>query len=118
MNAATSRRSFVNHLGIGILLAGMCLGCFLYWRSLQSGQANDEDDALAEVEDSRAYQQGVERNGGVFGLLMVQWTNALAKLGEPRPLAITIMVAANLAAGGCFLVAARLPAAPAARKET
>ena len=81
-------------------------------------KANDEDDALAEVEDSRAYQQGVERNGGVFGLLMVQWTNALAKLGEPRPLAITIMVAANLAAGGCFLVAARLPATPAARKET
>ena len=118
MQAATSRRAFVNHLGIGILLAGMTLGCFLYWRSLQGGQENDEDDALAEVEQSRSYQQGVERNVGVFGLLMVQFTDAVAKLGEPRPLAITMMVAANLAAGGCFLVASRLPATPAAKKET
>ena len=118
MIAATSRRAFVNHLGIGILLAGMCLGCFLYWRSLPGDPQDDEDDALAEVEQSRAYQQGVERNVGVFGLLMVQCQDALVKLGEPRSFAITLMVAANLVAGGCFLVAARLPATSAAKKET
>ena len=117
MKPATSRRSFVNHLGIAILLAGMSIGCFIYWRSLQGDPGAGDDDALAALEDSRAYQQGVERNVGAFGLLMVQCTDAVAKLGEPRPLAITIMVAANLAAGGCFLVAARLPVAPSAKKE-
>ena len=111
MKSATSRRSFVNYLGIVILLAGMSVGCFIYWRSLQGDQGAADDDALAELENSRAYQQGVERNVGALGLLMVQCSDAVATLGEPRPLAITIMVAANLAAGGCFLVAARLPAA-------
>ena len=115
MKPATSRRSFLNHLGIGIMLAGMSLGCFIYWRSLQGDAGAGDGDATVAQEDSRAYQQGVERNLGAFGLLMVQCTDAVAKLGEPRPLAVTIMVAANLVAGGCFLVAARLPAAPAGK---
>ena len=117
MKSATSRRSFLNYLGIAILLAGMVIGDFVYWRGLQNAPPDDSDDPLASPENSRVYQQGVERNVGVFGLLMVEFSDAVATLGEPRPLAITIMVVSCLAAGGCFLVAARLPAAAAARKD-
>ena len=95
----------------------MSAGCFLYWRSLQSQPAADDNDqALAEMEQSRVYEQAVERNVGGFGLLMSQAADAVAKLGEPRPFAITVMVLANLTAGGCFLVATRLPVADRGEK--
>jgi hypothetical protein len=103
---STSRRSFLNYIGLAILIVGMSTGEFIYWRSLQSNSAADDADSPYE---SRVYEQDVERNVGVFGLIMDEFSRSVAKLGEPRPLAITIAVVSMLAAGSCFMVASRIP---------
>ena len=104
-----SRRSLLNYIGLFILLVGMGLGEFIYWRSLQSGSEKDEEDPPSSQYDSRAYQRQVQTYVGTFGLIMDQWSRAMARLGEPKPLAITITVLSMLAAGGCFIVASRMP---------
>jgi hypothetical protein len=104
-----SRRSLLNYIGLFILVAGMGIGEFIYWRSLQSGAEKDEGDPLLSQYDSRAYQRQVQMYVGTFGLIMDQWSRAIAKLGEPKPLAITITVLSMLAAGGCFIAASRMP---------
>jgi len=101
-----SRRSLLNYIGIAILIAGMGTGEFIYWRSLKSDSATDDADSPYE---SRVYEQDVQRTIGVFGLIMDECSRAVAKLGEPRPLAITIAMVSMFAAGGCFLVASRMP---------
>jgi hypothetical protein len=109
MRSPTSRRSLLNYIGIFILLAGMSVGEFIYWRSLQGGLGTPDQDPLISQYDSRVYQRNVQVYVGMFGLIMDQWSRAAAKLGEPRPLAITITVVSMLAAGGCFTVASRMP---------
>jgi hypothetical protein len=109
MQSATSRRSLLNYVGIFILLAGMGVGEFIYWRSFQGGSGTDDEDPLLSQYDSRVYQRNVQMYVGTFGLIIDQWSRAAAKLGEPRPLAITITVVSMLAAGGCFMVASRMP---------
>jgi hypothetical protein len=109
MQSPISRRSLLNYIGIFILLAGTGSGEFIYWRSLQNGPGSDDNDALNSQYDSRVYQRGVQMYVGAFGLIMDQWSRAAAKLGEPRPLAITITVLSMLAAGGCFIAASRMP---------
>jgi len=108
MGLPISRRSLLNYIGLFILLAGISVGEFIYWRSLQSGLERDEDPLTSQY-DSRAYQRQVQTYVGTFGLIMDQWSRSAAKLAEPRPLAITIIVVSILAAGGCFLVASRIP---------
>jgi len=110
MQSPASRRSLLNYAGIVILLVGMSVGDFIYWRSLQGGDSgNGDEDSLVSPYDSRMYERDVERYVGTFGLIMDQWSRSAAKLAEPRPLAITIIVVSILAAGGCFLVASRIP---------
>lgn len=109
MQSTISRRSLLNYIGIFILMAGMGSGEFIYWRSLQGGSGSDDEDPLHSQYDSRVYQREVQMSVGTFGLIMDQWSRAASKLGEPKPLAITITVLSMLAAGGCFLGAARLP---------
>ncbi len=109
MPSSVSRRSLLNYIGLFILVVGMSVGEFIYWRSLQSGSEKDEEDPLASQYDSRAYQRQVQMNVGTFGLIMDQWSRAIAKLGEPKPLAITITVLSMLSAGGCFIAASRMP---------
>ena len=108
MQSPTSRRALLNYIGVLILLAGMGAGEFIYWRSLQGGSGTDAEDPLLSQYDSRVYQRDVRMYVGTFGLIMNQWSRAAAKLGEPRPLAITIIVLSMLAAGGCFMVASRM----------
>ncbi len=103
---STSRRSLLNYIGVAILIAGMATGEFIYWRSLQAGAETDDADSPY---NSRLYEQTMERTVGIFGVMMDQWSRSVAKLEEPRPLAITIVVVSMLAAGGCFMAAARLP---------
>lgn len=104
-----SRRSLLNYIGIAILLAGMGVGEFIYWRSLQGSSRNDDEDTFATQYDSRGYERAMQMNVGTFGMIIDQWLRAAGKLKEPRPLAITIAVVSMIAAGGCFLVATRLP---------
>jgi hypothetical protein len=109
MQSPTSRRSLLNYIGIFILLAGVGVGEFIYWRSLQGGSGTDDEYPVLSQYDSRVYQRNVQMYVGKFGLIMDQWSRAAAKLGEPRPLAITITVVSTLAAGGCFMMASRMP---------
>ena len=86
MQSPTSRRSLLNYIGIFILLAGMGVGEFIYWRSLQGGSGNDDEYSLRSQYDSRVYQRDMQMYVGTFGLIMDQWSRAAAKLEEPRPL--------------------------------
>jgi hypothetical protein len=104
-----SRRSLLNYIGLFILVAGLGVGEFIYWRSLQSGSGDNEIDPLSAQYDSRAYQRQVQTYVGTFGLIMDQWSRAIAKIGEPKPLAISISVLSMVAAGGCFIAASRMP---------
>ena len=108
MLSPTSWRSLLKHIGIFILLAGMGVGEFIYLRSLQGSSGTDDAYPLLSQYDSRVYQRDVRMYVGTFGLIMNQWSRAAAKLGEPRPLAITITVLSMLAAGGCFMVASSM----------
>jgi hypothetical protein len=105
----TMRRSLLNYIGVFILIAGMSVGEFIYWRSSRDGSGTDDQDPLLSQYNSRLYQSDVKRYVGTFGLIMDQWSRATAKLGEPKPLAITIAVISLFAAGGCFMVASRMP---------
>jgi hypothetical protein len=109
MPSSISRRSLLNYIGLFLLVAGLGVGEFIYWRSLQSGSEDNQGDPLSSQYDSRAYQRQVQTYVGTFGLIMDQWSRAIAKLGEPKPLAITIIVLSMLAAGGCFIAASRMP---------
>ena len=96
----------LNYIGIFILMAGMGVGEFIYWRG---GSGTGDADPLLSQYDSRVYQRDVQMYVGTFGLIMDQWSRSIAKLGEPRFLAIVIAVGSILAAGGCFMVASRMP---------
>ncbi len=109
MRSRTSRRSLLNYIGIFILLTGTGVGEFIYWRSLQAGSGTADEEPLVSQYDSRVYQRDVQMYVGTFGSIIDHWSRAAAKLREPRPLAITITVLSMLAAGGCFMVAARMP---------
>ncbi len=101
-----SRRTLLNYLGLAILVTGMAAGEFIYWRSLQHDSPPDDVDSPY---DSRVYEQTMERTVGIFGVIIDQWSRTAAKLEEPRPLAITIVLVSTLAAGGCFIAASRMP---------
>jgi hypothetical protein len=101
-----SRRSLLNYIGVAILVFGMATAEFIYWRSLQQPPPPDDVDSPY---NSRDYEQTMEKTVGIFGVIMDGWSRSAAKLGEPRPLAITIGVVSLLAAGGCFAAAARMP---------
>ena len=102
------RRARLNALGIIVLLVGMGIGDLVYWLA-GAPDAPTDDDVLAVQMESKAYQAAVERNVGTFGALMARWADAFAELGQPRPLAVTIMIVSCATAGGCFWVASRQP---------
>ncbi len=107
MRSPTSQRSMLNYIGLCILLAGLSVSSFVYWHGPHDDSVTDDDETAFSSDDSRAYKNAMEKNVGAFGLLEAQWSESLAKLGEPTPLAITILVVAGLAAGGCFRLATR-----------
>ena len=108
MQSRSARRSLLNYIGIAILMSGMGAGEFIYWRGLRSERVSDED-LLLTPETSRVYERQVGMYLGTFGLIMDRGSRALAKLKEPKPLAITIFVVSALVAAGCFAMASRLP---------
>ena len=102
------RRARLNTLAVFILLAGVGGGDLLYWLAGKDDTPTDAD-VLAEQMQSKAYQREVERNVGAFGALLAQGSDAFAELGQPKPLAVTIMIVSCAAAGGCFWMASRQP---------
>ena len=106
MQTSHTRRSIWNYAGIAILLAGMALGEFVYWRG--SGISGG-DEAAQGIRDTKTYDLAVRQNVGAFGSIINHIEEAFASLGEPGPLAITICAASAAAAGGCFFAASRIP---------
>lgn len=109
MQSSHSRRSLLNYAGIAILVAGLAAGEFIYWRGLRQGADSQNAEATARLADSKVYDYEVRTQVGTLGAIMIGWENALEKLGEPGPLAVTICVASAIAAGGCFMAARRMP---------
>jgi hypothetical protein len=99
------RRSLINYIGVAILILGMATAELIYWRSLQNPAPPDDSEL---VYDSKVYEQTMEKNVGIFGVIMDQWSRSAGKLREPRALAITIGVVSIIAAAGCFLGASRM----------
>ena len=97
------RRARLNVIGLAVLLAGLGIGGLIY----SQGGTDDDDDVLAAQNQSKAYDQAVQRNIGAAGLLMDRWTQTLGKFTQPRPLAVTLILVSGVAAGGCFVAAAR-----------
>ncbi len=100
-----SRRTLLNYIGVAILILGLGSGEFIYWRGLKSDAAADADSPY----DTNAYEQAVQRNVGVFGLIMDEVSRSLGKLREPGPMGIAVALVSVAAAGGCFYTASRLP---------
>jgi hypothetical protein len=109
MQSLAARRALLNYFGVFILLAGVGVGTFIYWRSLQAGSGNANEDPLLSQYDSRIYQRDVQMYVGTFGLIMDEWSRAAGRLTEPRPLAITIIMLSTVVAGACFVAASRIP---------
>ena len=105
MPLTTRRRTRLNVLGIVVLLAGFSVGAFLYWHGPQPDA--EEDDVLLAQEQTKAYDQAVQRNVGAVGLLMSRWSETISQLGRPGPLAIMIVAVAGVTAGGLFRAASR-----------
>jgi hypothetical protein len=101
-----SRRSFLNYIGVAILIIGMASAEFIYWRGLQNPSTPADADSPY---NSKLYEQTLERTDGIFGVIMDGWSRSIAKLHEPRPLAITITVFSMLTSATCFLTASRMP---------
>jgi hypothetical protein len=87
-----------------IFIFGVGFGAFRYCQSPPS----DSDDAnpAALMFDSKVYQRQVETMVGKFGLVSSEW---MRTLGEPKPMAITIIIVSILVTGDCFLIPSYLP---------
>lgn len=87
-----------------ILFVGVCFGAFIYWSAPPPAAPSAYDDALLAPDDSRRYAHDTEVNFGKVGALGDKARRMAAHLGEPKPLAITIIVVSALVSAGCFLV--------------
>jgi hypothetical protein len=85
-----------------VLILGMGLGEFLYWR----GTRRSVEDDGPSLYDSREYQRDVQMYVGTLGLIIDQWERAVSSPGAPG---VEVAVAAVVAAGACFWMASRLP---------
>jgi len=109
MHLSPARRSLLNQIGLVILVAGFCLGSLIYGsaspdKAGASSYSVDDDPSLPP-EDTRRYSHDTEVNFGKVGILVDKGMRSAAKLGEPKPLAITVMIVAAVVAAGCFWAA-------------
>lgn len=81
---------------------GICLGAFIYWSAPPPASPSVYDDTLLAPDDSRRYAHDTEENFGKVGALGDKARRMAAHLGEPKPLAITILVVSVILSGGCF----------------
>ncbi|HWB58431.1 MAG TPA: hypothetical protein VG733_03025 [Chthoniobacteraceae bacterium] len=98
MQSSHTRRSLFNYAGIAILMLGLATGEFIYWRATQ----NDDPD----IAGTKSYELQVEENTGVFGIITAEIDRVFT---DPKAMAVAIWVISAAAAGGCFLVASRMP---------
>lgn len=103
MPLSPRHRASLHRCGAIILFVGICLAAFIYWSApAEAGSQAIADDASLAAEDTRRYAHDTEVNLGKVGALAYK---GMRHLGEPKPLAITVVVISGLLAGGCFLLA-------------
>ena len=98
-----------------VLLAGILCAAFVYATSTDQapgdavGYVSDMGGSYAvEPTDSRAYRRGLEYFGGKSALEMAELREWLAGLLHGTPLALVIVGAAFVVAGGCLFAARRV----------
>ncbi|MEI9893805.1 MAG: hypothetical protein WDN28_07855 [Chthoniobacter sp.] len=96
MPLTPARRTLFKEIALVILVAGFCLGGLVYHSAPptvnDAGADSVSDDSSLPPEDTRRYSHDTEVNLGQLGLLVDKSGRAVAKLAQPRPLAITIIV--------------------------
>lgn len=102
MQSSSGRRAWLHRCGAVILFVGICLAAFIYWSAPQPASPSVYDDTPLAPDDSRRYAHDTEVNFGKAGVLGDKARRMAAHLGEPKPLAVTIIVVSGLLAGGCF----------------
>lgn len=102
-----AHHALLQRCGAIILFAGICLAAFIYWSAQPSTDATVYADSVLAPDDSRRYAHDTQVYFGKTGALADKWTRMIATWGEPKPLAITIIVVSGLLASGCFWVARR-----------
>ncbi|MDR3403384.1 MAG: hypothetical protein P4L99_12875 [Chthoniobacter sp.] len=111
MHLSPARRTLLNQIGLVILVAGFCLGGLIYWSAPPDKDGDSsysvDDDASLSPEDTRRYGHDTEMNFGKMGMLVDKGMRSAAKLGEPKPLAITVTIVSILTAVGCFAIGAQ-----------
>jgi hypothetical protein len=103
IQSSPDRSARLHRFGEAILFVGICLGAFTYWSAPQRAPESVYEDSPLAPEDSRRYAHDTEANFGKAGTLGDKGLRMAAHLGEPKPLAITIIVVSGLLAGGCFV---------------
>jgi hypothetical protein len=91
--------SRLRRTGIAIIVAGLLAAAWLYWSGTRAAVASEED-----ILDGYAKQMNREMRiqMGTFGIVMMQWTNALKRPGTQA----ILVGAGSLAAGWiCFHLA-------------
>lgn len=104
---STDHRALFRRCGSIILFAGICLAAFVYWSAPSGTDTVVSADSALAPDDSRRYAHDTQVYFGKTGALADKWTRTVASWGQPKPLAITIIVVSGLLAGGCFLAARR-----------
>lgn len=104
---SSGRQSRLRFLAALILVVGLAVAAFLY----PQGKANSADEEAAGAEmplalqDSRRDSRELEINSGKLGVLVNRWMETGNAWSQPKPLAITIALAAVVAS----LCVLRLP---------
>lgn len=102
MPPSTRHRALLQRCGAVVLFVGICLAALIYWSApMTPSPLMADDDASLPPEETRRYAHDTEVNFGKVGLLA---DKGMRRLGEPKTLAITIVVVSGVLAGGCFLV--------------
>jgi len=102
--SSPGHRPFLHRCAAVILFAGICLSAFVYWSAPPAtDSAAAYDDAPLAPEDSRRYAHDSEVNFGKAGAFGDKGRRMLGHLGEPKPLAITIIVLSAVLAAGCLV---------------
>jgi hypothetical protein len=98
-------------VGCLILVAGLAVS-FWAWQRASNVRADATRSAMADIQNSKAYQLQLEKDSGEAGVFSNTIANWFTGLWEGRQLGTTLAVLSAGSALLCFLVAHFLPQIP------
>jgi hypothetical protein len=93
------RTALLRRVGVGVLIVGILAAAWVYWNGTRNWQPGEEE-LLAGYQKQMNREMAVQM--GTFGLVMMQWTNALKRPGTQ---AVIVATGSALLAWGCFRLA-------------